>query len=273
MPSIKTAYHLINFGVCPDRSEDQNIRDIRNIGYEGVESIKIDYDADPSLVRDKLEKARLALAALSVPMFLMGTDDQQLAGIAKKQIAMARALGCSVTVGFASRTDGKNIHVYGTADEHYQEAGRRLNLLGKMLAESGVSLCLHNHIDNMTESLEEMEILMHETNEEWVSICFDTAHAVCGHSDPVIYAQRFSKRIRHLHLKDTKNLLFGRPYFFKNVFLPLGEGVIDFPGVMDALPDYKGWVTVELDATFSQGDPLKEARISLDYLRKLLAAR
>ena len=122
----------------------------------------------------------------------------------------------------------------------------------------------------MTESVEEMDILMHETDERWVGICFDTAHAVCGGHDPLAYAKRFRSRIRHLHLKDTRNLLAGRPYFFKNVFLPLGEGIIDFPAIMAALGNYRGWATVELDSTFSCGDPLKEARTSRAYLRSRL---
>lgn len=264
---MKAAYHLINFGMWTDRTEDDKIQAVKDAGYEGVESIAIDYSADPKLVKERLDRFGLKLAAQGFPCLLMGTDDTQLAALAQQQIMVAKAVHCDVTVGFVARTDGRQIHVYGTAHEHYQEAGRRLNLVGKILAEKGIKFCLHNHIDQMTESIEEMEILMNETDERWVGICFDTAHAVCGGNDPLAYAKKFRSRIWHLHLKDTKNLLAGRPYFFKNVFLPLGEGVIDFPAIMAVLGNFTGWGTVELDATFSCGDPAKEAQISRAYLR------
>jgi inosose dehydratase len=264
---MKAAYHLINFGVWPKKSEDEKIQAVKDAGYEGVESIAIDYAASPSIVRDRLEKFGLKLAAQNVPCLIMGTDDPRLAELARGQIVVAKAVGCATSIIMVPRTDGNKTHSYGTTLDHYQEAARRLNLVGRILADGGIKLVIHNHIDHMCESVEEMDILMNETKDEWVGICYDTAHAVCGGNDPLAYAKRFKSRIRHLHLKDTKNLLHSRPYFFKNVFLPLGEGVLDFPAIMAALGDYEGWGTVELDSAFSGGDPAKEARISRAYLR------
>ena len=264
---MKKAYHLINFGVWPDKSEDEKIQAVKDAGYEGIESITIDYTASPSVVKDRMDKFGLKLAAQTVPCLIMGTDDRRLTELAQGQISVAKSTDCKISVIMVARTDGDKTHSYGSTLDHYQEAGRRLNLIGRILADSGVALCIHNHIDHMAESVEEMDILMNETDERSVGICFDTAHAVCGGNDPLAYAKRFRSRIRHLHLKDTKNFLSGRPYFFKNAFLPLGEGVIDFPAIMAVLGKYNGWVTVELDASFSCGDPVKEAKISLAYLR------
>ena len=268
---MKAAYHLINFGVWKDRPEDDKIQAVKDAGYEGVESITIKYDEAPELVRERLERFGLKLAAQNVPCLIMGTDDDKLKEIAQAQIRVAAVTGCDVSIIMVPRTDGNKTHMYGTVPEHYQLAARRLNLLGEILAGSGIKLCIHNHIDHMSESTEEMDILMAETDARWVGICYDTAHAVCGRNDPLAYAQRFSSRIRHLHLKDVKNLLGGRPYFFKNVFLPLGEGVLDFPAIMGAIGPFADWGTVELDGAFSCGDPEKEARISRAYLRARLS--
>jgi inosose dehydratase len=267
---MQAAYHLINFGVWKDRSEDDKIQAVKDAGYAGVESIKIDYAAEPGVVKAKLEQFGLKLAAQNVPGLLMGNDDQKLTELGRQQVAVGQVIGCDVSIAMVPRTDGIKTHMYGTVLEHYQEAGRRLNLIGRILADGGLKLCIHNHIDHMSESVEEMDILMNETDERYVGICFDTAHAVCAGNDPLAYARRFHARIRHLHLKDTKNLLHGRPYFFKNVFMPLGAGVLDFPAIMAALPGYDGWATVELDSAFSCGDPEKEARISRAYLRSRL---
>jgi inosose dehydratase len=270
---MKNAYHLINFGVWKTKSEEEKIKAIADAGYKGIEGIEIDYTSEPLAVKERLEKFGLNLAAQQVPCMIMGTDDKRIAELATEQIQIGKATGCETTVIMVPRTDGIKIHTYGTTVDHYKEAGRRLNLLGRILADNGINLCIHNHIDHMTESMEEMEILMNETESRNVGICFDTAHAVCGGNDPLKYAKKFHSRIRYFHLKDTKNFLFGRPYFFKNTFLPLGKGVIDFSAIMSELYGYNGWITVELDSTFSCGDPVNEAKTSLSYLYNLLSQR
>ena len=265
---MKIAYHLINFGVWKDRGEDDKLNAVRKAGYSGVEGINMDYTEEPLKVKEHLDSFGLKLAAQAFPCMPMGTDDRKLTELAQQQVEFGKAIGCDITVGMVPRRDGDKIYYYGTTLDHYQELARRLNLVGRILSDGGCKLAIHNHIDHMSESLEEMDILMNETKDDLVGICFDTAHAVCGGNDPLAYARRFKSRIWHLHLKDTKNLLHGRPYFFKNVFLPLGEGVIDFPEMMAVLGDYRGWGTVELDGTFSCGDPEREAATSLAYLRE-----
>ncbi len=267
---FRAAYHLINFNVWKNREEDEKIQAVKDAGYEGVEGIAIDYTVEPAVVKDRLDRFGLHLVAQDVPGPLMGSDEARLDVVARERIVMGQTLGCRTAVIMVGRTDGARTHTYGTISEHYRDAGRRLNRIGEILCDGGISLCVHNHINHMTETVEEMDILMQETDERWVGICFDTAHAVCGGGDPLAYARRFRGRIRHLHLKDTCNLLHGRPYFFKNGFLPLGKGVIDFPAILAALDGYQGWVTVEMDATFSSGHPDEEARTSRDYLHTQL---
>jgi inosose dehydratase len=53
-------------------------------------------------------------------------------------------------------------------------------------------------------------------------------------------------------------------------FVPLGEGVVDFDGVVAALRSagFDGWATVELDGY--AGDPDGAADRNREYLRRLL---
>ncbi|HEY3398891.1 MAG TPA: sugar phosphate isomerase/epimerase family protein [Armatimonadota bacterium] len=266
---MKAAYHLINFGVWPDRSESDKLAAVRSVGYTGAESLEIDYFADPALLAERLAAHDLQLAAMTLPGRLLGQEDEELIALAHAEVKTGQAVGCDVSVVMVPRTNGRDIHTFGTTVDHYEEAARRLNLVGRILAEGGIRLCIHNHIDHMTESAEEMALLMENTDADAVSICFDTAHAVCGGNDPVEYARTFRDRIGYLHLKDARNTLHGRPYFFKNVFLPLGEGIIDFPSIFAILREikYDNWYTVEMDSTFSNGDPVQEAATSLAYLR------
>jgi inosose dehydratase len=66
-----------------------------------------------------------------------------------------------------------------------------------------------------------------------------------------------------VHLKDYK--------YATGEFLPLGQGDIDFPGVLAAVRSsgYDSWLMVELDSC--DGDPRVAADISKRYLDGLLA--
>lgn len=55
------------------------------------------------------------------------------------------------------------------------------------------------------------------------------------------------------------------------VFCELGEGGVDFPGMVEALKaiDYKGWVVVEQDVLPGRGNPRENARRNREYLRSI----
>ena len=267
---MQIAYHTLNFGLWKNPDDEKVLAAIRRAGYDAVEGLLYE---DPSKIRSLLEKSGLTLTAVYMSGHLMGMDDAQIREEAKRLVALGKAVGVSIAGGFVSRSDGKAHHSYGTCDEHYVEVARRLESLGRILADGGMTLTVHNHIDNMTETEEELDILLDGTDSRYVGLLFDTAHAVCGGSDPVRLCKKYASRIKHLHIKDTENLLHGRPYFFKNRFTPLGEGVIDFPSIFEILKrsGYAGAYCVELDASVSSNpDPEASAKISREYLRKHL---
>ena len=68
-------------------------------------------------------------------------------------------------------------------------------------------------------------------------------------------------RLTLVHLKDYDSTS-GR-------FLPLGDGELNFRGILDAVQEahYDDWVVVELD--YYDGDPAEAARRSRQYLRGL----
>ena len=56
------------------------------------------------------------------------------------------------------------------------------------------------------------------------------------------------------------------------VFCELGDGGVDFPGVLQALDriGYAGWIVVEQDVLPGMGTPRESARRNLDYIRDLV---
>ncbi len=132
--------------------------------------------------------------------------------------------------------------------------------MNDLAGSHGLTACYHPHLTTIVESPAELEKIMTRSR---IGFCPDTAHLAAGGGNPAELIRRYPDRIRHVHLKDF------RPDPF--AFLPLGEGVIDFPDVIAALREigYDGWLLIELDSY--DGDPREAAQISKTYLEKLLS--
>src|SRR5437773_1612690 len=116
-----------------------------------------------------------------------------------------------------------------------------------------------------------------------VGLLLDTGHCVYGGGEPLDVLKRHRGRVRYLHLKDarerelrhvrTSDVSMAEAWK-RGVFCPLGEGVVDFPRVIETLrgDGYAGSLIVEQDVVADeQGrlepDPSDSARKSRAYLR------
>jgi inosose dehydratase len=115
-------------------------------------------------------------------------------------------------------------------------------------------------LGTIVQSPEALERLMQVTK---IKFCPDTAHLTAGGGNAVELIEKHGGRLAHVHLKDFK--------YATGEFLPLGQGDIDFPGVLAAVRSsgYDSWLLVELDSY--DGDPRDAAVISKKYLDELLA--
>ncbi len=104
-------------------------------------------------------------------------------------------------------------------------------------------------------------------------------------TSPVATAQRYAGRVWHVHVKDVSARHLQRvrdedvPYaqaVGEGVFVPLGQGSVDFSGLVEALSvqRYAGWWVLEQDVRLGppwpEQDPKRNAAASLAYLRNLL---
>jgi inosose dehydratase len=107
----------------------------------------------------------------------------------------------------------------------------------------------------------------------------DTGHLAWAGVDVVEFARRHGSRIKTLHLKDIvasvreEGVAAGWSYstFEENaVWTELGQGAVDFPGLLDVLDSngFNGWLIVETDVT-QLPTPLESAVVSRQYLRSL----
>lgn len=156
----------------------------------------------------------------------------------------------------------------------------------RVMDEHGLNVVVHHHAGTYIETPEEIDRLLEGTRPDLVNLLLDTGHAVYGGCDPVEIATRHGSRIKYIHLKDAnaKELAHVRSSdvsmmdaWKRGIFCALGEGVVDFKGVVAAMTArrYDGWMIVEQDVVPDENgrlnpDPTESARKSRDYLREVL---
>lgn len=172
----------------------------------------------------------------------------------------------------------------GFDDRQWRETTATLNAIARALRdELAMTVVVHHHAGTFVETPQEIERLLAETDPELVGLLLDTGHAVYGGADPVEVLRRHGDRVRYVHLKDVRADELARvrttdiemaEAWKRGVFCPLGEGVVDFPRVVEALRerDYDGWLIVEQDVVpNAEGrllpEPFASARHSRAYLR------
>jgi len=156
--------------------------------------------------------------------------------------------------------------------------GPQIEAIVKMLRESvkiaednGVALAIENHIDYTSEEI--LQIL-ERVGSEALKVNFDTGNTLRMMEDPVAAARRLGPYTVATHTKDVDACRHVRPeewYFFSSV--PVGTGLIDMPGVVQALKDsgYEGVLAVESDHHKDNQDEDQLVEQSIAYLKNVLA--
>jgi 3-oxoisoapionate decarboxylase len=170
------------------------------------------------------------------------------------------------------------------ASMNYAKAPRE-ELIGRvvpMLTEAaraaedqGVVLALENHIDFTSQ---ELLRIIEQVGSDNLRVNFDTGNCLRLFEDPVEAATRLAPYTISTHTKDiTTRRKGGSPAdnFTWWPACPAGQGVIDMPGVVEALKKggFNGSLSLEVDLIADQWASLAEEEIvtqSLDYLRSLI---
>jgi len=159
-----------------------------------------------------------------------------------------------------------------------QFGGRMTEVADRTLGE-GVRLVYHHHMGTVVESEAEIDALMACTGPS-VHLLLDTGHATFAGADPAALARRHRARISHVHAKDVRadvmaiaraQRLSFLDAVIAGVFTVPGDGCVDYPAVLRALPGYAGWVVVEAEQDPAKADPLTYARLGYANLRQYLA--
>ncbi len=152
-------------------------------------------------------------------------------------------------------------------DEHgLKEFAYNLNTFGYKVKEAGMQLCYHNHsfeFEKLDDGRTLYDVIFTETDAELVKAEVDVAWAFNAGVDPVELFDKYSDRVKLLHMKDLDK---------NGKLAPVGEGVIDMPAVIKKAKEIGvAYYIVEQDRTREGKDILNEIEISYKNLSKLLS--
>ena len=161
--------------------------------------------------------------------------------------------------------------------DDYRWTADFLNEAGETARKAGVSLGYHNEIFEFAakEGVVPYDLLLERTDPDRVFFQLDCGNMASAGFDPAAYLTRHPQRFRLLHVKDlARDQPIGG---FRAT--ELGNGTLDLNKILRAAQQapITGYF-VEQGASFDQGGrqyqrpSLESARISFDYLKKLLAA-
>ena len=254
-------------------------------GYAGVELGPLGYlPEDPGRLRRELEARELELVAGYVFAPLHTADGAAEAlRTGRATCGLLAACGARYLViiqGFTperERAAGREGEAAALDEDEWAVlAGAVRDLARVAKDEHGLVPCVHPHAGTHVEFEPEIERLIASSDPELVSVCIDTGHCAYAGVDPVALYRRHADRVAYLHLKDLRpEPLRGSTLSFDEavaagVFCPLGQGVVDFSGLREALVEhgFEGWATVEQDRLPTDtASPAQHAAASLRHLR------
>ncbi|HVN53691.1 MAG TPA: TIM barrel protein [Anaerolineaceae bacterium] len=175
-----------------------------------------------------------------------------------------------------------------TAEEWRIFTGAVQDVAREVREETGLPVLFHHHSAGYVETPEEIDCLLDATDPALVNLVFDTGHYVfgCGPDAPgsdgkiVPALEHYAERISYIHFKDCQPGLAARSRregwdyiraLREGIFCELGQGSVDFPGVLAWLQqrNYDGFVLVEQDLLPGMGAPKESALRNREYLRSI----
>jgi len=249
-----------------DNAKDA-IQDIAAAGFAGIQlrAPTIDQFPDPHALRDLLAEHKLTFVALSSGSASLdpAVRRSQLDTHAKHAHYVHEAGGLYMQILAAP---AKPMQTFTAAE--YKLQGEIFTEIGKAIADYGIKLGFHNHMNSVGQPPEAVDAVLNESDPNYLYLELDVAHYLQGGGDPAAAIRKHGRRILFMHFKDVRGPAGIEGY----EWVELGKGRVDFPAVFAALHavNFRGWGIVELDRV-PKGETLspKDANAaSLRFLRE-----
>ncbi|HML45297.1 MAG TPA: sugar phosphate isomerase/epimerase [Clostridia bacterium] len=257
MSRYKIGCQSITFGT-PLHQQDiaQVFGAVSEAGYDGIE-IGF-FRLDPARTQEykaMLESYALKLAAVHVGgnIFDLESQKDQVRNIATV-LDMAKTLGARDVFFSGSRTSDS------MTKQDFAEQAVKIAELGKRAADAGLTLCYHNHDWEIRNDLLGLRTILEQTDPDQVKLVLDVGWVTKGGADPVEVIKTYGSRVKHLHFKE---------FTADGSFTELGQGIVNFPGVVDAAKGMENcWIIAEQDE--SRIGAAESVRLNCAYMRNLI---
>lgn len=249
------------------------LAEARQAGYAGIE-MGHKFPREPEALRAVLERHDLALVSgwysanllqrsAAAEMIAMYPYLQLLRDLGSRVLILAEcsnAIHDDRTVPLSRRPV--------LADGDWHQFAARLTELADLARSAGMTIAYHHHMGTIVQTEAEIDRLMTLTGAN-LRLLLDTGHATFAGADSVTLARRHRGRITHVHCKDVRPAVMAAALAADQSFLDAvvdgvfavpGDGCVDFPAVLAALPGYDGWLVVEAEQDPGKAPPLIHAR-------------
>ena len=235
--------------------EYADVTDSHDGGSLGVEfgfAGSISLDGHPGRIREMAARHDVTLSTVCAHANLLDPTSPEVYGTAQiiKAIRLAHLLGLKEVI----TTEGDPKTEFGhrlTEAEQMFSIREKLQSPIEWAEELGIQLLLETH-GVVTDSVERMGDLLDSLgHEDTIGLCLDTGNSWLGGADPIEYVKVFGSRIKHVHWKDMAaewEEKRGTVYGCGMAIIPLGDGVIDLPGIVRELraSGFDGATTLEV---------------------------
>lgn len=240
---------------------------IEGLGYSPAVSL----DANPLALRRDLEKIGLRVSQIDAGFPITGPSG---ATYGVRYIQRAIQFAHLVGAPYVDTTDGAHKPAGYTDEEILAITKQNYRLVLEWAEAFKVGVNVEPH-GPFTTNPDTMERILGFHDSPWIGVNFDTGNTFVAGQDPVAFAKRFAKRIRHVHCKDVSRQLCdairGGITGIACSNAAIGEGVNaeNIRGVIRVLNGI-GW-----DGVFSiECEGLTDTiRRSVEWLRKVKDAR
>ena len=268
-------------GIEPRYAWNQVLDEMAETGYQGTELGPYGYlPTQPEQLRDELNRRGLQLLSAFVPVELARAEAHE-AGLreALRVGRLLQALGLADANGSVPDLVARAGRRHGCQLRDWSVYGRGVDHIATSLhQELGLSVVFHHHCAGYVETPAEIQALLEHSE---VSLCLDTGHWHYAGGDAVECLRQWGSRVGYVHFKDCQPEVAARcrreelDYFGAvqaGVFCPLGEGEVDFAGVLRELErlHYDGWAVVEQDVLVDDLEaPRRFSQQNREFLRGL----
>lgn len=238
---------------------------MKDTGFTGIRMTSFPdclkrYDLTVQTAQKELDKRGLRIATIS---FGGPADDrtkhEQVEKSAREALGFLKEFGATELVVFTPARVPKIL-----TPERIHVAAEFYNHLGDVAKEYGFRAGFHNHLDELVEEQDEVEMLLKLTDPKRFGFAPDTAHLQLAGCNVVDLFEKYVDRLMFMDYKDSKNTPAAKDFVlpngrtlkarsanatFMNSIYDLGDGEVNFPRLHRILKrhKYKGWICVDLD--------------------------